>query len=403
MNFRTLFLVSMAALATAVPGSATAPTAIATDAAPVHVPVLARNNHILVRALVNESDSLWFILDSGASGSVINQSTAKRLGLTVHPGAGAHGAGGHVEGGTVEGAKLHIGGHTIDDEPLVAIDLDKLARATGHPCDGIIGEPFWERFVVTIDYARSELLLHDPKTWQTPARGAELPLTFHDNLPYVRARATLPGAKPVEGRYLLDTGSVGSIIFDPGFVEKQHALERVARTLTIQYGGVGGRSSAPLGRIERIELGPYAIEGPLAVLRGTGSGRTSAEDTDGNIGGEILRRFRVTFDYSRKRLHLEPSAAFKEPFEADMSGLVFAPNDDSTHAVEVKIVQPGSPAADLGIQPGDVIETIDGRPVANSELTDLRKTLRQEGRTVRFGLRRDDTVTERTLVTRRLI
>ena len=41
----------------------------------------------------------------------------------------------------------------------------------------------------------------------------------------------------------------------------------------------------------------------------------------GNIGNEILRRFKVTFDYSRAQMILEPNNAIDQPDEFDMSGL----------------------------------------------------------------------------------
>jgi len=46
-------------------------------------------------------------------------------------------------------------------------------------------------------------------------------------------------------------------------------------------------------------------------------------DNDGPIGNEILRRFKVTIDYSRQRMMLEPNAHFSDPFENDMSGIAF--------------------------------------------------------------------------------
>ena len=86
-----------------------------------------------------------------------------------------------------------------------------------------------------------------------------------------------------------------------------------------------------------------------------------------------------------------------------MSGIVFSVRTDGSNAVEVIVVQEDSPAAELGIRVGDLLETFEGRPIVPAGLVDLRRELRKEGRTVRLGLRGDDMVTERTLVTRRLL
>ena len=64
------------------------------------------------------------------------------------------------------------------------------------PVDGILGYPLFKQMVVTIDYDRSVLVLRDPAKFK-PA-GAVLPLTFHENHPYVNGKLTLAGRKPVE-------------------------------------------------------------------------------------------------------------------------------------------------------------------------------------------------------------
>ena len=50
---------------------------------PYRVPFEIINNLIVVRVQVNNSKPLSFILDTGASGSVINESRAKELGLQL--------------------------------------------------------------------------------------------------------------------------------------------------------------------------------------------------------------------------------------------------------------------------------------------------------------------------------
>ena len=387
-------------LVIAVPAAA---AAAAGPKPPTVLPFLSRNNHLLVRGTVNASDSLWFIVDTGAGGNVLNQSTAKRLGLAVTPGVQAHGAGGPAQGGRIERATIRVAGFAIEDPSLVALDLDLLAIKTGHPCDGILGAPFWKSAVVTIDYAASTMTLHDPGGYRPPAGSAALEISFERAHPYVDGRLTLPGGEPVEGRFVIDTGSAMSLILAPGFVEKEKAMERVRRTLRTVMGGVGGQSEAPMGRIGSLELGPFALEAPIAILRPPGAGHTSIPGSIGNIGGDVLRRFRVTFDYGRKRMHLEKAASFAEPFEADMSGLVLSAREDGSGSIDVLLVQEDSPAKELGIRPGDTLASFDGDAVTPAGLYALRRALKSEGRSVRLGLVRDGVTTERTLVTRRLL
>jgi len=398
-----LVLVALLASSPAPSDDKPAAAVVAADREATRIPFLLRNNHILVRGTVNESDSLWFIVDTGASGHVLNASTAKRLGLRTEEGATAGGAGGEVPAARVRDARIFLPGVELDAEHIIAISLDMLALKTGHPCDGIVGYELFAERVVTIDYDRGQLVLRRAKEFRPPAGAATLPLTLRHNHPYVPARVTLPGGEPVEGSFVLDTGSVLSLILSPSFVAEQKAIERVPRTIQVQLGGVGGPTRYPLGRIAKLELGPHALLGPTAVLREGRGGFTSAEETAGNIGGEVLSRFRVTFDYGRKRVHFEPGRKLGDPFESDMSGLALGPREDGSGRIDVILVQDDSPAADVGIAVGDELETVDGRPVSTGELLELRRRLREEGRTLKLGLRRGDTRPEVTLTTRRLL
>src|SRR5262249_22405319 len=125
--------------------------------------------------------------------------------------------------------------------------------------------------------------------------------------------------------------------------------------------------------------------------------------TLGNIGGGTLRRFDVTFDYPHRRMLLAPNAAMSEPFEADMSGLVTQVMDDSTRAWKVLWLQDASPATEARIEPGDVIEAIDGRPLRELTPAAARELLRQPEKTYELTVRRGEERRRVQLTTRRLI
>jgi len=145
------------------------------------------------------------------------------------------------------------------------------------------------------------------------------------------------------------------------------------------------------------------IEAPIVVFRRPGPGGISAPGTTGNIGGEVLRRFTLTFDYRRERMWIAPNAALREPFETNMTGLVTSPLPDSTRALRVLWLQDDSPATEAGIVPDDVIEAVDGTPVAELTPPALLEMFRQPGKTYRLTVRRGDERREVKLTTRRLI
>jgi hypothetical protein len=367
----------------------------------VEIPFILKTNHILVRGTVNDSDSLWFVLDTGAGSHVINRSTADRLQLAVTGGVHAQGSGGRVEAGQAHDVTFHLAGLDLTAPLVAAIPLDHVGLQIGQDCDGIVGFPLFDDAIVTIDYDRSKLVIRRPEGFRSTA--PSLKLTFIQNHPYVEAAVALPGGKPIEGRFVLDTGSGLALVLNAGFVEKHEALASAGKTITGRLGGVGGHAFHPMGRIDRLLLGPYALERPITVFSNPGPGRTSVDNSVGNIGGDVLQRFRVTFDYPHKRLYLEPGAQLARPFEADMTGMMVMVQAEGDHRIAVVVVQKESPAAALGIAVGDIVETVDGQPLDSRNLPDFRRRMRSENEQLRLGLRRGETRSEVTLETRRQI
>jgi C-terminal processing protease CtpA/Prc len=118
---------------------------------------------------------------------------------------------------------------------------------------------------------------------------------------------------------------------------------------------------------------------------------------------EVLRRFKVTFDYSRSRIHLEPNRAFAEPFVYDASGLRLRAARPAFSPPYVASVVASSPAEQAGLQPNDVLLEIDGRSTAGMSLEGIRETLRQPGKQHRLILSRGETTIKTALRTRELL
>ena len=46
-------------------------------------------------------------------------------------------------------------------------------------------------------------------------------------------------------------------------------------------------------------------------------------DRNGSVGGEVLKRFNMVFDYPNNKLHLK-NANFKNPFQYNLAGIELA-------------------------------------------------------------------------------
>jgi PDZ domain-containing protein len=303
----------------------------------------------------------------------------------------------------VRGATIRMPGLELQDQMLTTLPLDNIELQTGRPMDVIVGFALLSRVVVEIDYAARVLRFTDPAKFKPPARSEPLPLTFRQNLPYVRATVEVPGRKPIAGEFVLDVGANSALALAPDLVEREKLLAAVPKTVPGRAGGVGGHVENRVGRIDRLRIGAYAVERPVTTFRLPGPGAISARGTLGNIGAETLRRFDVTFDYARRRMWLTPNAALAEPFESDMTGLVTQVLADSARGLQILSLQDGSPASGAGLAAGDVIEAVDGRSIAELTPVGVREMFRKPETTYALTVRRGTERREVKLTTRRLI
>jgi predicted aspartyl protease len=111
---------------------------------------------IILETIVNEAGPFRFVLDTGASGTIISPELAKKLGIQPNkdePRKGA-GAGGVVE---VRGAMVKsfgVGETKLENLTVGIMDLAGLRKAIETEIDGIIGYNFLVKFRVTIDYPK---------------------------------------------------------------------------------------------------------------------------------------------------------------------------------------------------------------------------------------------------------
>ena len=366
------------------------------------IPFDSSNNQIALQARVNGHDAVWLTLDTGSQGSVLDERKAAALGLASAGRQQSLGAGGLQEGSTVHGVDVELAGFRLPDQTMDTLSLDALSAAGGRRMDGILGHQVFSRWVVAIDYPRSCLSLLEAADFATGGNGV-VPIEIVEDHPYVTASVALPGGRSITGRFVIDTGSSSSLILSPEAIDGEGFEAAVGKTLHVQGQGVGGSVTMRLARAERFDLGGFSLARPIVVLQPAGAGRVSAPGTIGNIGGAILRRFKVTFDYAGRRMLLEPGPDFAMPFEGDMSGLTLVTPPPDFATLRVARVMEGSPAFEAGVQAGDEIESVDGTPAGATSLPALRERLRHEGKKVRLVLRRGTERITVTVSTRRLI
>jgi hypothetical protein len=369
------------------------------------VPIELVAQLIFVRAAVNGSEPLSFILDTGAEVTVINRSRLDRFGLTAvgHIGGGA--GGGNVDVGYVKGVSLALDGVTLTDQIVTAIPLDDLEGPLGRPIDGVLGYDFISRFVVEIDYARARLTLRDPRAFPAPGAGEPVPITLQGGVPNISAGIELPGRPALSGTFIIDTGCTCEVNLYAPFTRANRLIEALPKVLTPPHGasrGAGGTTDTVQGRIGALTFGRVRLRGPIASFARDTAGSMADPDAAGLIGGRVWRRFVVTLDYGRKTMWLDRNAELDKPEAAAGTGIVWGPAGPGGGAVVRGLVD-GAPGAEAGIAVGDKLVSVDGRPVAAIPRAELSAMFKQVGQPHKVVVERDGKQIAITLTARDLL
>ena len=182
-------------------------------------------------------------------------------------------------------------------------------------------------------------------------------------------------------------------------------LRRNHRPLVTQYTeGVNGKSEVLYSRIAELKIGPFSLREPVAGFSQAKAGALAQTEFAGILGAEILRRFRVIFDFSRERLILEPNCALAQPFRYDASGIRLRSTGEDLREYRgyrdwSKIRRP--PSAKL--REGDRLIEIDGKPAKDVSLGEILDILKHDGETHLLNIQRGAQSFDVSLVLRPLI
>ena len=284
----------------------------------VEVPFETERNWIIIPVSVNGSRPLRFVLDTGAGGagaSLMNGAVADSLNLNIVGRVQVRGAGSGpaVEVPIAGGVKFDIGGMQLTGGRMSVHRATPGMEGLSAGRDGVIGRPVFANLVVEIDWERKVVKLHDPAKFSYAGKGTTLPLTFDEmGRPYTAASVTTEDNKVVPVNLIVDTGGSHNLSVEIG---SGNPLKAPAGATKIVLGrGASGEFTGYAGQVKEFQLAGFALKDVPAIYPDESYGSALREGRHGNLGGGILRRFKIIYDYSRKRMIVEPNKFFPEPF-----------------------------------------------------------------------------------------
>lgn len=268
------------------------------------VPFELYKNIILFQIHVKGSARpIWFNLDTGSGSAYMDAEVARSLGLQVHGAGTVNGAGsGGVPVQYVDSVTFDVPGLEWTERQIKIIDFKPDNEGFGRADEGTLGYDLLTRYVVAVDYAAGKMTIYDPLSFKYAGKGQALPLHVRNHWPYVDGTIKVKGLATQRGEFVVDSGSADAVDH-PAILKSTGPLKKIKTGV-----GFGTASEGALGRAEYLELGTYRLKAPMVACCSP-----NPEDRQ-VIGGEVLRRFTVIFDYPHQRIILEPNRNFAEPF-----------------------------------------------------------------------------------------
>ena len=319
-----------------------------------------------------------------------------------------------------------------NSEKLYVIDNDSfdLSSKLGLTVNGIIGYELLKDFVVKINYSSKKITFYKSGEFRYDKwRNSEsFKLEFNQRKPYINIGARLGNInKTTPVKLLIDSGGSDAMWL---FTGSHPDIEPPKKYFDDFLGeGLSGSIYGKRAKIKSLILGQFEIKNPTVSYPDSISVASALKFTErnGSLGGSILNRFLVLFDYKNSKITLKKGNHFKDPFRYNMSGIELVhngkvliqekdnnsanfslqgePNSTSNTKIildykykftfkpsyKILKLRVGSPAYNAGLMEGDIVIKINGKYTFDMELDEIvGKFYQKENKRINLVIERDN-------------
>lgn len=254
---------------------------------------LRRGHLIVIPVTLNGAGPYDFLLDTGASTTLVTPEFARQLRLRPLD---------RIELVTVAGSQIlvrsqvervTVGQHSATDVEVLISELREVRAVAGNLC-GVLGQNFLAQFNYLIDYRAQQLTFEEGTELETRFCGTQAPLTAQEG----RLLVSLP-VKQQTWRLLLDSG-IGTLLL---FARRELTLDWAPTAGEPQLLSTDfGRRTVLQQRVRSLQLGPVKFADlPVTVAAGpVGDGRVE----NGLLPTSLFQR--VYFNQRRGYVILNP-------------------------------------------------------------------------------------------------
>jgi hypothetical protein len=367
------------------------------------------NNLVVIPVSINNTIPLKFVMDTGVRSTIItNRTYTDILNLPYNRVITINGPGDFnmLEAYVVTQVDLVLEGITGYDQTILVLEDDylKLRNFLGADVHGMIGYDLYNRFVMGFDFPNKTVTLNEPRKFIPPKRYCMLPLMVEDTKPYIWATVVTHDTTHVRVKLMIDTGASHSLLLKEDISQ---GLRLPEKYIASEIGrGLGGTIDGKLAKIKSLTIGDFTFNDVITSFPNPGNYPDTLGVTlrNGTIGGEILSRFYVYFDYRHGKLYLKKNENYSKVFGYNMSGLTIQAEGEDLKTYKVSQVRENSPAGLADVKVDDYIISINGIKSEEMTLNDIYKIFNYNpGKVVKIFIRRNEEVLKRQFVLKDVI
>ena len=352
------------------------------------------DSHLYIQGTLADSVAVSLIYDTGADRLYVDKDYMKlsafgktplRKGNAKMGGAGNDGA--KVIPIIIDPLKLTLGNITHTEKITPIINLREIL---GRYLDGMIGNnTLWNKPLI-INFSDGYLLPTNTLSAEMLDGYTKLPAKFNDGRIDVECEIKVDSLQIIKGLFRLDLGCGSSVILTNAARQSLNLDNKKTAICYYSNMGVGGDGTDINFRVDSFKFLDELENVVISASYNTG-GALSERKYLGLLGNEILSHYDLIIDAPNKALYVRrnnnPSTSYQKSSSLQMG---YTDRTDICDGWIVSSLYDGGIAANAGIEIGDMILEINGRPVKEIGWEEQRKGLGLTGTTV-FKIEKKDT------------
>jgi hypothetical protein len=273
------------------------------------IPFQLENNCIYIYCKVNETDSVRFLFDTGADGSVINTDSNKELHLKIDGESVNTGSNGSSTVAQSTANRVVFDGLEQKNIPFTLISFGTSSF------DGVFGTDLMKNYIIEINYNRKTLKFSEESHFKTDLSTYDkIRIQFVTNYPTIKCSLIIQGKK-YKGLVGLDTGADDALTIASPYGAKNGLKDKTTQiAASVFQGSDGSTYEMPIVEAPELQVGKKSFYYIPMNLSSAKEGIDASEKIAGFFGNNFLKRFNIVLDLKKGFIYLKPNQNLYSPF-----------------------------------------------------------------------------------------